>query len=139
MIHVILSLYNNYIVYCNIAIDGVIMDNEKDTCPFLEMFSVISKKWTMLILATIGESGKIGYMEISRNLGGVSPKALTDSLNLLLSKGFIDKRRIKGIPPRVEYTLTERGREIASLLRPLIYWVVEATGHRECQIVGHYL
>lgn len=115
------------------------MDKEESSCPFLEVFSVISKKWTMLILATIGESEKIGYMEISRNLGGVSPKALTDSLNLLLSKGFIDKRRIKGIPPRVEYTLTERGREIVILLRPLIFWAVEATGHRECQIVGHFL
>ncbi|MGP6239672.1 winged helix-turn-helix transcriptional regulator [Cuniculiplasma sp. SKW4] len=115
------------------------MGKDKSTCPFLEMFSVMSKKWTMLILATIGESGKIGYMEISRNLGGVSPKALTDSLNLLLSKGFIDKMRIKGIPPRVEYTLTERGKEIVSLLRPLIFWAVEATGHMECQIVGHFM
>ena len=84
------------------------MNKKENECPFLEMFSVISRKWSMLILATIGESGRIGYMEISRNLGGVSPKALTDSLNLLLSKDFIDKRRIKGIPPRVEYTLNRQ-------------------------------
>ena len=115
------------------------MNKEENGCPFLEIFSVISRKWGMLILATIGENGKIGYMEISRNLGEVSPKALTDSLKLLLSNGFIDKRRIRGIPPRVEYTLTERGKEIVSLLRPLIFWAVEATGHRECQIVGHFL
>ena len=115
------------------------MGKKENDCPFLEIFSVISRKWSMLILATIGETGRTGYMEISRNLGGVSPKALTDSLNLLLSKGFIDKRRIKGIPPRAEYTLTERGKEIVSLLRPLIIWAVDSTGHRECQIVGHFL
>ncbi len=115
------------------------MGKKENDCPFLEMFSVISRKWSMLILATIGESERIGYMEISRNLGGVSPKALTDTLNLLLSKGFIEKRRIKGIPPKVEYTLTERGKEIVSLLRPLIFWAVEATGHRECQIASHFL
>ncbi len=115
------------------------MGKKENDCPFLEMFSVISRKWSMLILATIGESERIGYMEISRNLGGISPKALTDTLNLLLSKGFIEKRRIKGIPPKVEYTLTERGKEIVSLLRPLIFWAVEATGHRECQIASHFL
>ena len=52
---------------------------------------------------------------------------------------IIDKRRIKGIPPRVEYTLTERGKEIVTLLRPLIFWAAETTGHRECQIVDHFL
>lgn len=113
------------------------MRKEENGCPFLEIFSVISRKWSMLILATIGEHGKIGYVEISRNLGGVSPKALTDSLNLLLSNDFIDKKRIKGIPPRVEYTLKERGKKAVRFLKPIIIWAAEEAGHRDCAIVKH--
>ena len=127
--------YNNYILYSDIAMNSDVMDVTNDTCPFLELFSVINRKWSMLVLASIRTSGKVGYKGIENGLKGISPKALTDTLSLLMSNGLISKKKLGGIPPRVEYSLTPLGIELVELFEPIIIWAQGATNHTECPIL----
>ena len=112
-----------------------VMKVANDVCPFLEMFSAINRKWSMLVLASIRASGRVGYKGIENGLKTISPKALTDTLSLLMVNGFISKKKLGGIPPRVEYSLTPLGNELVELFEPIIIWAQGATNHTECPIL----
>ncbi len=112
-----------------------VMKVANDRCPFLELFSVINRKWSMLVLASIRASGKVGYKGIENGLKGISPKSLTDTLSLLMLNGLITKKKLGGIPPRVEYSLTPLGTELVELFEPIIIWAQSVTDHAECPIL----
>ncbi|WMT50194.1 MAG: helix-turn-helix domain-containing protein [Thermoplasmatales archaeon] len=101
----------------------------------MELFSVINRKWSMLVLASIRASGKVGYKGIENGLKGISPKSLTDTLSLLMLNGLITKKKLGGIPPRVEYSLTPLGTELVELFEPIIIWAQSVTDHAECPIL----
>lgn len=91
-------------------------------CPIDNVINVISKKWALLIIATIGNNEKIRYNEIMRNLSSISPKTLADRLKELERFGLIKREVFEQIPPRVEYSLTKDGVELRDSMIPLMKW-----------------
>jgi DNA-binding HxlR family transcriptional regulator len=102
--------------------------NEVCLCPTEGIINVISKKWALQIIATIGNHKKLRFGEIMKNLGAISPKTLTDRLKELEEVGLINREVFPEIPPRVEYSLTQNGVELRDAMRPLMEWASERGG-----------
>lgn len=93
-------------------------------CPLEGVIDIVSKKWTLLIINSLGNHGKLRFNELMKELKGVSPKTLSDTLKILEQEGLIKRETFKEIPPRVEYTLLEDGIELRKAIVPLIKWAI---------------
>ena len=126
--------YLYYKVYTNVET----MSKESkviEACPVQGIIDVISKKWALLIVAVLGNYGKLRYNGIMRELRGISPKTLADTLKKLKRSGIIRREAFNEIPPRVEYSLTEDGVKLRSAVVPLLQWAVERSEKKECIII----
>src|SRR4030042_2597285 len=94
--------------------------NEVCFCPLEGIIDVVSKKWTLQIIAVIGNYGKLRYSGILGELKGISPKSLSDRLKELEGYGLIKREAFAEIPPRVEDSLTGDGRGVMGIKRPLL-------------------
>jgi len=91
-------------------------------CPVEGIINVISKKWALLIIGTIGNNERIRFNRIMEELGEISSKTLADRLKELEKAGLIKREVFAEIPPRVEYSLTQDGIEVRDSMIPLIEW-----------------
>ena len=105
--------------------------NEVCLCPTEGIINVISKKWALQIIATIGNHKKLRFGEIMKHLGTISPKTLADRLKELEESGLITRVVFPEIPPRVEYSLTQSGIELRNAMKPLMEWAAERSSSRE--------
>lgn len=110
----------------------VISVNKKDKhvclCPLKGVIDVISKKWTLLIINTLGNHGKLRFNNLMEELQGISPKTLSDTLKELKAEGLITRKSFAEIPPRVEYSLTEDGTKLRKSIIPLLKWAATRNG-----------
>jgi DNA-binding HxlR family transcriptional regulator len=91
-------------------------------CPLEGIINTIAKKWAILVITIIGNSGKIRFNDVMECLDGISPKTLTDVLKDLRQEGLIHRESFSEIPPRVEYSLTEEGKRLREAMVPLVQW-----------------
>ncbi|GAB3562206.1 winged helix-turn-helix transcriptional regulator [Spelaeicoccus albus] len=84
----------------------------------------VSSKWGVLILLALSD-GSHRWSELRRRTDGISEKMLAQTLKTLEGDGFVRRDAHAVIPPRVDYSLTGRGEEVAALLKPLTEWVAE--------------
>ncbi|WP_295819786.1 helix-turn-helix domain-containing protein [uncultured Deinococcus sp.] len=90
-------------------------------CTVERAVAVIDGKWTTLILRDLlGGTRRFG--ELRASLSGISPKTLTDRLRDLEGAGVLVRQIYPEIPPRVEYTLTDKGRALGSVVDALAAW-----------------
>ncbi|MEF8784593.1 MAG: winged helix-turn-helix transcriptional regulator [Haloarculaceae archaeon] len=88
----------------------------------LDSVSLLSKKWHPAVVRCLADSDGLGYSDIERQLDGVSAKVLTDALEELQDYEIIKREEISQSPLRVNYTLTERGRELNAIIGSLADW-----------------
>jgi len=91
-------------------------------CPSREILDHVTSTWGCLILVVLQEK-TYRFSELRRRIDGVSEKMLSQTLKTLEADGFISKRDYKEIPPRVEYSLTSLGKEVAQHVHALAGWV----------------
>ncbi len=84
-------------------------------CPVEYTASMIANKWKILILRDLMEGTK-RYNELTRTVKGISAKVLTENLRELEKDGIIQRKVYPVVPPKVEYSMTEKGNE----LKPII-------------------
>ncbi|MCP1716132.1 DNA-binding HxlR family transcriptional regulator [Methanocalculus alkaliphilus] len=103
-------------------------------CPLRGILPLLSKKWALPIITTVGMAGSIRFTDIERILVGISPKTLTDTLSDLLAEGLLNRSFHAETPPRVEYSLTAEGAALCFAMQPLIEWAADrkGSGRREC-------
>jgi DNA-binding HxlR family transcriptional regulator len=103
-------------------------------CPLEGVIDVISKKWALLIINAIGNKGRLRFNDLIEELGGISPKTLSDTLKELKAESLINRESFAEIPPRVEYSLTKDGVELRKSIIPLLRWAAaRSTEHqRKC-------
>ncbi len=106
------------------AVSGskVMLLKMEKTCPVANIISILSKKWNLLILRQLNENGKKRFNELLKEMSGVSSRTLSKRLAELKKANLITKTRFKEIPPKVEYSLTESGRELIKCFRFLDKW-----------------
>ena len=97
-------------------------------CPCEGLIDIIGKKWTLCVLALLGNEGTMRFNKLVQSLEGISAKTLTDVLKDLQHSGLVKRVAFLEIPPRVEYHLTREGRELTMLVAPLMIWADKKTG-----------
>jgi DNA-binding HxlR family transcriptional regulator len=95
-------------------------------CPGRALLEHVTSRWGVLVIVALSE-GTMRWGEIRRLLTGVTEKMLSQTLRTLEADGIVAREAHPVVPPRVDYSLTDLGRELAALLRPLADWAV-ATG-----------
>jgi DNA-binding HxlR family transcriptional regulator len=96
----------------------------EDCRPVSEVLSRVGDKWTVLVVVTLGEGPK-RFSELRRALNGISQKMLTTTLRGLERDGFVTRTVFPTIPPRVDYELTELGRDLLVPVMALGQWARE--------------
>ncbi len=94
---------------------------QSQPCLIAQSLSVIGDRWTLLILRDL-MAGLHRYSDILGNCAGMSPNVLSDRLKRLEGAGLVNREYFRELPPRVEYTLTEKGWAVRPILLSLIEW-----------------
>lgn len=91
-------------------------------CPTRDVLNHLTSRWSMLIVVLLLD-GTHRFSELARRIGGVSEKMLAQSLQVLEADGFVVRTVHPTIPPKVEYSLSALGREVAPRVQALASWV----------------
>lgn len=91
-------------------------------CPVRNVLSRVGDKWSMLVLFTLESGNNQRFKELQRNIPDISQKMLTTTLKMLEGDGLIHREVFPEIPPRVEYSLTEKGQSLLPLINNLLSW-----------------
>jgi DNA-binding HxlR family transcriptional regulator len=86
-----------------------------DSCPVCRTADIVCGKWTLLIIRDLAES-RARFCELERSLKGISPRTLSIRLRSLEEEGVVERRTFPEVPPRVEYTLTEKGEALIPII-----------------------
>ena len=91
--------------------------DEKKTrcCPISRCADVIGGKWTILVIRDLAEGPRY-FSELETSLSGISPRTLVERLKCLVAEGLVTRTRIKALPPRTVYELTDKGTALVPLL-----------------------
>lgn len=90
-------------------------------CPFQSAIDLLSKRHALTIIWYLQREGTARFNDIRRALA-VNPVSLTQRLEDLAGAGVVSRKEYKQTPPRVEYTLTAKGRELVPLINRLGEW-----------------
>ena len=94
-----------------------------DCRPVSDIRSRVGDKWTVLVVTRLG-SGSMRFSELRRQLFGISQKMLTATLRGLERDGFVTRTVTPTIPPRVDYELTDLGRDLLVPVSELGQWAI---------------
>ena len=92
--------------------------DELPVCPVATAVSLIGGKWKLLIIRNLKER-PWRFNELQRDIEGISQKVLTDSLRQMIDDGLVYRHDYQEIPPKVEYGLTELGKEMLPIIEAL--------------------
>lgn len=91
-------------------------------CPTRVVLDHIMSKWGVLVLLALTD-GTHRWGELRREVQGISEKMLASTLRTLEADGLVERTSYPEVPPRVEYALTELGRDLMERMLPLVEWV----------------
>jgi len=92
------------------------------TTGFSYTLSLINGKYKMTILYTLMEFEVVRFNEMKKYIGAISYKTLSLTLKELESDGLVHRQEYPQIPPKVEYSLTERGKSLIPILDAMCEW-----------------
>jgi len=95
-----------------------------ESCIVHQSLTLLANKWTLLVVMALMQGTK-RTNELQKQISGVSPKVLNETLKKLINYGLINRKVYPEVPPRVEYSLTEFGISLADPLAALLDWSVE--------------
>jgi DNA-binding HxlR family transcriptional regulator len=92
-------------------------------CPLLhEAVELVGKRWTGAIVAVLLAGGPMRFSEIAQAVPQLSDRLLSERMKELEARGVVERTVLPGSPARVEYALTQMGRELAPALDELKGW-----------------
>ena len=95
-----------------------------ERCPVRASLTLLSGKWTLMILFQINEN-VVRYGELKRSVTGISEKMLIQELNMLVESKLVSNEVFHQIPPKVEYRLTELGMKTLPIVDQLAKFGLE--------------
>lgn len=101
------------------ALRGNVLARE---CPSREVLQHVTSRWGVLVLIAL-QKGTLRFAELRRLVGGVSDRMLAQTLQLLEKDGFVLRTDHHEVPPRVDYSLTPAGHDVAERVRVLVDWI----------------
>ena len=95
--------------------------NSLPACPVETTLMLIGDKWKVLILRDL-MPGTRRFGELKKSIGSVSQKVLTAQLRDMEAKGLVSRKVYAEVPPRVEYSLTDLGKNLKPILDAMWVW-----------------
>ena len=98
-------------------------------CAIDATMSVIEGRWKTVILCKLYNNGPMRFNQLMKSIDGVSPRILTKQLKELESDGIIKRTSYQEIPPRVEYSITEKGMSLGPIMMAMAEWGLQNMFH----------
>ena len=91
-------------------------------CPIRNILARFSDKWSLLILFTLNHRPTMRFNALRHEIPDISQKMLTNTLRTLEEDGMVTRTVYAEVPPRVEYSITDRTRSLLPHINALICW-----------------
>ena len=93
-------------------------------CPIRNILAKLCDKWSLLVIYTLDKADKetIRFKELQREIPDISQKMLTVTLRALEDDGYVTRTVYPEVPPRVEYSITKKGKSLSKILEAMCEW-----------------
>lgn len=102
--------------------------NVQDT-PFGYTISIIGGKWKMVIMYLLAENQTVRFNDLKRQIGAITYKTLSSQLKELEADGLVTRKEFPQVPPKVEYSLTDKAETLLPVLEQLCEWGAKNQHH----------
>lgn len=115
-------MYDNltYAEYVDLVKTGMVTDG--GNCPVTPVLLMLQGKWKLQIIYEMCIKDPIRFGELKRCITGITNTMLTSSLRELESDGLVSRKQFNEIPPRVEYSLTDKGKDLLPVFYAIVKW-----------------
>ncbi|AIF50226.1 helix-turn-helix domain-containing protein [Pelosinus sp. UFO1] len=100
----------------------MVQEDEVFSAPFEYTLSIIGGKWKMIIMFWLSKRKIIRYGELKKLIKGITHKMLSSQLKELEHEGIIIRKEYHQVPPKVEYSLSEKGWTLMPILEEMCKW-----------------
>lgn len=104
---------------------------EEWSCPMPDIARIIGGKWKLIILQILIFGGTRRFNELRRMIDGVTQTMLTNQLRALERDGLVSRKVYAEVPPRVEYTATQRALDLQDMFQAMHDWWVKGEAGRD--------
>ena len=104
-------------------------------CPVAKSLELVGERWTLLLVRDLLRSGARRFQDFHASLPGIAPALLSERLKAMEEHGLIARRFYSEHPPRAEYVLTDKGRELGFVVGALASWGSQHV-HRDTVLVS---
>jgi DNA-binding HxlR family transcriptional regulator len=87
----------------------------ESSCPVSACAEILGGKWTILLIRDLAD-GHTRFCQLEHSLEGISPRTLSLRLRALEEQGIVERKTFPEVPPRVEYSLTEKGQGLVPII-----------------------
>ncbi|MQN00508.1 MAG: helix-turn-helix transcriptional regulator [bacterium LCO1.1] len=91
-------------------------------CPLEYGLEIFGGKWDSRVICVLNEKKVLRYSEIRKEMGNVTDAVLAATLKKLIANDLIQRKSYDEIPPRVEYSLSEKGQSVVPILQSICKW-----------------
>lgn len=91
-------------------------------CPLEYGLEIFGGKWDSRVICVLNEKKVLRYSEIRKEMGNITDAVLSSTLKKLITNGLIQRKSYDEIPPKVEYSLTEKGESVVPILQSICRW-----------------
>jgi DNA-binding HxlR family transcriptional regulator len=91
-------------------------------CPLEYGLEVFGGKWNSRVICVLADMGTLRYSAIRKEMGNITDAVLTTTLKNLISNDVVERKSYDQIPPRVEYSLTKKGKSVVPILQSICKW-----------------
>jgi len=119
-------MYNVYVVKHKISTDmpdtiPTIKCTARERACVATAAQIISAKWTPQLIYAMA-NGVQRFCELQKEVGGINPRTLSARLDELEQCGIVEKAAFAEVPPRIEYSLTQKGNDLLPILEQMVEW-----------------
>lgn len=99
--------------------------SQQSLCPLRHILNIFSGKWKLPIVCMLASNKPLRYSSIKRKIGDITNVMLSQSLKELERDGIVHRKQYNEVPPRVEYSLTDKGREVLPVIQQAAQWAAK--------------
>ncbi|OPJ64789.1 putative HTH-type transcriptional regulator YtcD [Clostridium oryzae] len=91
-------------------------------CPLEYGLEIFGGKWKSRIVCVLAAKKTLRYSEVRKEMSNITDAVLASTLKEMIADGIVDRKSYDEIPPKVEYSLTEKGKSVVSILQSICKW-----------------
>ena len=96
---------------------------EKDIrCPLEYGLNIFGGKWNSRVICVLNTLGTLRYSQIRNEMANITDAVLAATLKYLIKDDLVERKQYDEIPPRVEYSLTDKGRSVVPIFQQICSW-----------------